>query len=77
MTAVEIIEEIKRLPKDEQKRVIDFARNASTGIVLTPEQLGQLAKQMVETPDPAEWYSRFPQWQDRLKRHLAREGMLA
>ena len=54
MTAVEIIEEIKRLPREEQKRVIEFARSASEGTALTPEQLGQLAKQMVETPDSAE-----------------------
>ena len=64
MTAVEIIEEIKRLPKDEQKTVIEFARNASDGIALTPEQLGQLAKQMVETPDPAE--------ADRLQEEIVR-----
>jgi hypothetical protein len=50
MTAVEIIEEIKRLPRTEQDLVIDFLRKAP----LTPDELGILAKQMAETPDPQE-----------------------
>ena len=54
MTAVEIIEEIKRLPKEEQTRVIEFARQAGETRSLSPEQLGQLAKRMVEAQDPAE-----------------------
>jgi hypothetical protein len=52
MTAVEIIEEIKRLPRTEQDRVIDFIRK-SKGIPLAPEELGELAKQMVEAKDGA------------------------
>ena len=54
MTAVEIIEEIKRLPKSEQSRVIEFARNAALNRKLTPDELGALAKRMVEAKDPSE-----------------------
>ena len=54
MTAVEIIEEIKRLPHSEQNRVIEFVRKAGEVRRLTPEQLGELAKEMVEAKDPAE-----------------------
>ena len=54
MTAVEIIEEIKRLPQDEQNRVIEFARHAGENRQLRPEELGRLAQQMVEAKDPAE-----------------------
>ena len=53
MTASQIIDEIKRLPRDEQTRVIEFAR-AMEARRLTPEELGELAKRMVETKDPAE-----------------------
>lgn len=54
MTSVEIIEEIKRLPPSEQNRVIDFVRKAGEVRRLTPEELGELAKEMVEAKDPAE-----------------------
>jgi hypothetical protein len=54
MTAIEIIEEIKRLPREEQTRVIEFARQAGETRSLSPEQLRQLAKRMVEAQDPAE-----------------------
>jgi hypothetical protein len=53
MTAVEIIEEIKRLPKVEQSRVIEFARSAGNRM-LTGDELGALAKRMVDAKDPAE-----------------------
>jgi hypothetical protein len=64
MTAVEIIEEIKRLPRDEQKRVIEFARRAGESNQLTPEELGRLAKQMVEAKDSKE--------ADRLQEEIVR-----
>lgn len=54
MTAVEIIEEIKRLPRDEQNRVIEFARQTGENPPLTPEELGQLTKRMVEAKDTTE-----------------------
>ena len=64
MTAVEIIEEIKRLPRDEQSRVIEFARQAGDNRQLSPEELGQLAKRMVEAKDPVE--------ADRLQEEIVR-----
>ncbi len=64
MTAVEIIEEIKRLPRDEQNRVIEFARHAGESRPLSPEALGQLAQRMVEAKDPAE--------ADRLQEEIVR-----
>ena len=64
MTAVEIIEEIKRLPPDEQNRVIEFARHAGESRPLSPEELGQLARRMIEAQDPAE--------ADRLQEEVAR-----
>jgi hypothetical protein len=54
MTTVEIIEEIRRLPKEEQTRVIEFVRQAGEGRPLNPEELGQLAKRMVEASTPEE-----------------------
>jgi hypothetical protein len=54
MTAVEIIEEIKRLPKVEQSQVIEFAQNVTGNRALTGEELGALAKRMVDAKDPAE-----------------------
>jgi len=54
MTAVEIIEEIKRLPREEQTRVIEFARQVAENRPLSPEELGELAKRMVEAKDAAE-----------------------
>jgi hypothetical protein len=54
MTAAEIIEEIRRLPRDERSRVIEFARHAGESRPLSPEDLGQLAKRMVEAKNPAE-----------------------
>jgi hypothetical protein len=62
MTAVEIIQEIRRLPKVEQNRVIEFARNAAENHQLTPDELGKLAKRMVDAKDPAE--------ADRLKEEI-------
>jgi len=47
MTAVEIIEEIKRLPEAEQNRVIEFARKSGRHGALAPDELGRLAKRMV------------------------------
>ena len=64
MTAVEIIEEIKRLPREEQTRVIEFARQVAENRPLSPEELGQLAKRMVEVKDAAE--------ADRLQEEIVR-----
>ena len=64
MTAVEIIEEIKRLPREEQNQVIEFVRDAGLSRPLSPEELGQLAKRMVAAQDPAE--------ADRLQEEIVR-----
>ena len=53
-TVVEIIEEINRLPKADQNRVIEFVRKAGEKRPLAPGELGKLAKHMVEAKDPAE-----------------------
>ena len=54
MTAVEIIEEIKRLPRGEQTKVIEFARRVVETPPLSPDELGALAKRMAEAQDPTE-----------------------
>jgi len=54
MTAVEIIEEIKAVAEGEQSKVLEFARQAAEMQPLIPEELGKLAKQMVEAQEPAE-----------------------
>ena len=64
VTATEIIEEIKRLPRQEQVKVAEFARQAVEISLLTPEELGELAHRMVETSDPAE--------ADRLEQEIVR-----
>ena len=64
MTATAVIEEINRLPRDEQSRVIRFVRELARERQLTGEELGDLARQMVEAKDPAE--------ADRLKDEIVR-----
>ena len=54
MTTVELIDEIRRLPLAEQNRIIDFVRKAGEVRLLTPDELGGLAKEMVEAKEPAE-----------------------
>jgi hypothetical protein len=54
MTSVEIIEEIKCLLRAEQNRVIDFVRSAGEASRLTPDELGELARKMVEAKDSGE-----------------------
>lgn len=64
MTAQQVIEEIKRLPRDEQNKVFEFARHTTETRRLTPEELGELAKRMTETKDRAE--------ADRLQEEIVR-----
>jgi hypothetical protein len=54
MTSVEIIEEIKRLPRVEQDRVLDFVRKTGSLRPLTPDELGELAREMAAANNPAE-----------------------
>ena len=64
MTASGVIEEIKHLPRAEQSRVIQFALELARTRQFTGEKLSELAKQMVESHDPAE--------ADRLKAEITR-----
>jgi hypothetical protein len=64
MTGSQVIDEIKRLPRDERRKVIDFARTEVDAEQLSPAELGELARQMVETPDASE--------AERLKREIIR-----
>jgi hypothetical protein len=64
VTAVEIIEQIKRLPRKEQEQVMEFARQAVEKGPLSPEELGALAQRMVDAQDPAE--------ADRLQQEIVR-----
>jgi hypothetical protein len=54
MTAAAVIEEIKHLPRAEQSRVIQFVNELARRRQLTGEELGELARKMVETKDPTE-----------------------
>lgn len=64
MTATAVIEEIKHLPREEQSRVIQFVNELARKRQLSGEELGKLAKQMVEAKTPAE--------ADRLQEELVR-----
>jgi hypothetical protein len=64
MSAAEIIEQIQRLPEAEKEKVRRYARlNLEPG-QLAGEQLGTLAKRMIETRDPKE--------ADRLEQEIIR-----
>ncbi len=54
MTASNVIEEIKLLPRAEQARVIQFAFELARGRQLSGKELSSLAHRMVESDDPAE-----------------------
>ena len=54
MTANQIIEEINRLPSEEQLGVIRFAYQLDAERQLTGNELARLAERMVNTVDPAE-----------------------
>jgi hypothetical protein len=64
MTAVEIIEAIKGLPRAEQIQVAEFARHLADEPPLSPEELGRLAQRMVDANEPAE--------ADRLEQEIIR-----
>jgi len=64
MTAVKIMEQIRRLSNAEQKQVIDFVKQMGEGSPLSPDELGHLATRMVEAQDPAE--------ADRLQKEIVR-----
>jgi hypothetical protein len=64
MTATAVSEEIEQLPPEEQSRVIQFAIELARKRQLTGKELGELARRMVETKDPAE--------ADRLQEEIVR-----
>jgi len=64
MTAATVIEEIKRLPREEQSRVVQFAFELARQRQLPGNELASLAQKMVDSTDPAEV--------DRLKAEITR-----
>jgi hypothetical protein len=54
MTAAKVIEEIQRLPPNEQAEVIQFAVKLAQTRQLTGQELGELADRLAESKDPAE-----------------------
>ena len=54
MSAQQVIEEIKHLPRAEQSRVIKFAFELASERQLSGEKLSELAQQMADSDDPAE-----------------------
>ena len=53
MSASQVIEEIKHLPRAEQSRVLQFAFELARERQLPGGQLSELAQQMVAATDPA------------------------
>jgi hypothetical protein len=53
VSSLQVIEEIKRLPAEEQQKVFEFTRYAAKE-QLSPEQLGDVLREMVNATDPAE-----------------------
>lgn len=54
MSATEIIQEIERLPANEQAEVIEYAFHLDADRMLSGKELGQLARHMVDAGDPVE-----------------------
>jgi hypothetical protein len=54
MNSAAIIEEIKRLPPDEQVEVIRFTSELARKRQLTAAELGELGERLATSDDPAE-----------------------
>ncbi len=54
MTAIDVIDEIKQLPRGEQSRVIQFAFELARDRQLSGRELSALAQRMVDSNDAAE-----------------------
>lgn len=54
MSAAQLIEEIKHLPRAEQSRVLQFAFELARERQSTGAQLAALAQRMTDTKNPAE-----------------------
>ncbi len=54
MTATQVIEQIKKLPPQEQAEVIRFAYRLDAERQLTGKELSALGRRLAEATDPAE-----------------------
>jgi len=54
MSATDVIEEIKHLPRAEQSRVLRFAFELARERQLPGKQLSELAQRLVDSSNPAE-----------------------
>ena len=54
MSATQVIQEIQRLTPTEQAEVIRFTYRLDAERMLSGEELGALAKRMIESSDPVE-----------------------
>ena len=54
MSAQQVIEEIRHLPRDEQSHVIHFVHELERQRQLSGKELRVLVEQMVDSKDPAE-----------------------
>ena len=54
MTAAKVIEDMDRLPPDEQAKVIQHALELARRRELTADELGDLAERLAVSNDPAE-----------------------
>ena len=54
MTATEIISEIQRLPQVEKELVVRVANALDTEGMLSGEEIGYLARRLIDSTDPAE-----------------------
>jgi hypothetical protein len=52
MTGLEVIEELKRMPREERSKVIEYARYAEKE-QLSQEELEGVLQKMVDASDPA------------------------
>ena len=53
VSAIQVIEEIKHLPRAEQSRVLRFALELARERQLPGDKLSELAQQMADSDDPA------------------------
>ena len=54
MTATRVIDEIKRVPRAEQSRVIQFALDLARERQLPGKEVSELAQRMADSADPAD-----------------------
>jgi isocitrate/isopropylmalate dehydrogenase len=54
MTGAKVIDDIMRLPREEQSRVLEFAFELARKRHLPGKELSALAQRMVDSDDPAE-----------------------